>query len=120
MKIKLDENLPASLVASLSALGHEMDSVTSEGLSGRRDPEIWQAAQEAGRFFITQDLDFSDLRKFRPCAHEGLMLVRLRLPGRERLARSLLEAFRTENAADWRRCFVVLTDRMIRVRRPGH
>ena len=82
MKLKLDENLPESLLAALTALGHDADNVRMENLRGKADAEVWQAAQKAGRFLITQDLDFSDIRKFSPGSHHGLMLVRLRLPGR--------------------------------------
>jgi Domain of unknown function (DUF5615) len=37
MQIKLDENLPAELVDDLTALGHDVDSVESEGLAGSFD-----------------------------------------------------------------------------------
>ena len=86
MKIKLDENLPESLLPMLGALGHDVDNVRVEGLSGQADADVWQAAQTAERFLITQDLDFSDIRKFSPGSHHGLMLVRLRAPGRVVLA----------------------------------
>ena len=66
MKIKLDENLPRGLVEVLQRQGHDPDTVPQEGLTGRRDESVWKAAQEAGRFLITQDLDFSDARKFAP------------------------------------------------------
>ena len=66
MKIKLDENLPAILVRDLASLGHECDTVAEEGLKGRSDPEVWQATQRAQRFLTTQDLDFSDIRQFKP------------------------------------------------------
>lgn len=69
MRIKLDENLPGALVPALSALGHDVDSVRQEGLTGRPDPEIWLATQLNGRLLITQDLDFSDLRQFEPGTH---------------------------------------------------
>lgn len=59
MKLKLDENLPESLIAALSALGHDVDNVRLEGLSGQSDPNIWRAAQAEGRFLITQDLVLS-------------------------------------------------------------
>jgi predicted nuclease of predicted toxin-antitoxin system len=36
--------------------------VPEEGLVGSDDHEIWEATQNAGRFLITQDLDFSDVR----------------------------------------------------------
>ena len=44
MKIELDENLPSSLVADLSALGHDVDTAPAEGLAGRPDPDVWRAA----------------------------------------------------------------------------
>jgi len=73
MKIKLDENLPSSLVVDLSALGHDVDTAPAEGLAGRPDPDVWRAAQTAERFLITQDLDFSDLRAFAPGTHYGIL-----------------------------------------------
>jgi predicted nuclease of predicted toxin-antitoxin system len=63
MRIKLDENIPVSLVTALDALGHDADSVPQEGLTGKPDPDVWRGAQECGRFLITQDLDFSDVRR---------------------------------------------------------
>ncbi|MBN9688853.1 MAG: DUF5615 family PIN-like protein [Verrucomicrobia bacterium] len=76
MKVKLDENLPESLVSALSVLGHDVDTVRFEGLAGLSDPKIWRACQCDERFLITQDLDFSDVRQFKPGTHHGLMLVR--------------------------------------------
>ena len=117
MRIKLDENLPESLVASLAALGHDADSVRLEGMVGRADPEVWHAAQNASRFHVTQDLDFSDIRKFTPGTHHGLLLVRIRLPGRMALAKRLRSLFEMEAVESWARCFVLVTDRKVRVHR---
>ncbi|MCR4304091.1 MAG: DUF5615 family PIN-like protein [Gallionella sp.] len=116
MKIKLDENLPASLVSVLQGHGHDVDTVPQEHLSGRPDAEIWQAVGAESRFLITQDLDFSDTRKFTPGTHAGLLLVRLREPG----AHALLDAISAIAAeiADWGGCFVVLTENKIRIKRP--
>lgn len=69
MNIKLDENLPASLVGALAKLGHDVDTVVAEGLAGETDNVVCQAAQDARRFLITQDLDFSDIRRFAPGTH---------------------------------------------------
>ena len=118
MRLKLDENLPESLLSSLAALSHDVDNVRSEGLAGQSDPDVWQAAQASERFFITQDLDFSDVRKYAPGAHHGLLLLRVRLPGRTALAKRILEVFGSENVEAWARCFVLVTDRKIRVHRP--
>lgn len=119
MKIKLDENLPVLLIRRLEAFGHDVDSVPAEGIAGHPDPDVWSAAQNAGRFLITQDLDFSDIRQFLPGTHHGLMLVRLRVPGRIALARRIEEVFRNENIESWMRCFVVVSDLKIRVNCPA-
>ena len=37
MKLKLDENLPASLAQPLTQLGHEVDTVVQERLAGKDD-----------------------------------------------------------------------------------
>jgi predicted nuclease of predicted toxin-antitoxin system len=89
MKIKLDENMPARLTSILGKLGHEVDTVKSEGLVGRDDAAIWEGAQRTGRFLITQDLDFSDVRRYIPGYHNGLLLLRLRDPGRNALTRRI-------------------------------
>ena len=118
MRIKLDENLPESLTASLGAQGHDVDNVRLQALVGRSNPEVWHAAQTSSRLLITQDLDFSDIRKFAPGTHHGLLLLRLRLPGRTALASRLVNVFKTEAVETWSRCFVLMTNRKIRVYRP--
>jgi len=118
MKIKLDENMPAGLAGVLSRLGHDVDTIPQEKLSGRKDPLVWEAAQKAGRFFITQDLDFSDARAFLPGTHHGLLLVRLREPGRKAITAYVKSFFETENIEDWPGCFMILTEHKFRIRRP--
>lgn len=85
MNLKLDENLPESLAKDLARFNHDVDTVRIEGLAGQSDPDVWKGAQNSGRFLITQDLDFPDVRRFVPGTHHGLMLVRLVAPGRRAL-----------------------------------
>lgn len=118
MKLKLDENLPEQLAVRLRQLGHDVHTVPEEFLSGQPDATVWQAAQSEDRFLITQDLDFSDLRRFQPGTHAGLLLVRLHAPGRLALARRISALFAAEPVETWARCFVVLTDHKLRLRRP--
>lgn len=84
MTIKVDENIPCRLVAALRDVGHDVHTVAEEGLTSRRDAEIWSAACREGRFLITQDPDFSDMRLLRPGTHPGLLVVRLREIGVDR------------------------------------
>lgn len=72
MRLKLDENLPTILVQDLTALGHDVDTATSEGLNGHEDAKVWSGAQAASRMLLTQDLDFSAVRLFEPGNHPGL------------------------------------------------
>jgi predicted nuclease of predicted toxin-antitoxin system len=66
VRIKLDENLPDRLVAVLTTLGHDVDTVHGEQLTGRADPDVWSAAQSAWRFLITQDLEPDELHERMP------------------------------------------------------
>lgn len=119
MKVKLDENLPLRLATLLKGLGHDVHTLPDERLTGQADKEIWEAAQRKSRFLITQDLDFSDSRRFAPGSHHGILLIRLHSPNRRSLVQRIGELFEKENVGEWLRCFVVATERKIRVLRPG-
>jgi predicted nuclease of predicted toxin-antitoxin system len=118
MKLKLDENLPLQIASSLQTLGHDIHTTGEEGLSGCKDSDLWTAAQREGRTLITQDLDFSDVRRFVPGSHHGIVLIRLVSPSRHRLLSRLEEVFQYENVNVWPGCFVVVTERKVRVRTP--
>ena len=97
MKIKLDENLPVQTALNLRSLGHDVHTIPEEGLSGSDDDHIWSVTQREERFLITQDLDFSDARKFAPETHYGIALIRLRQPSRRSLVTRTEQVFRFEN-----------------------
>lgn len=118
MNLKLDENLPRILCVALNDLGHDVHSVFDEKLIGRPDADIWSAAQREERFLVTQDLDFSDTRKFIPGGHHGILLIRLGSPSRSNLVSRLRQIFENESVDNWKGCFVVATERKIRIQRP--
>jgi predicted nuclease of predicted toxin-antitoxin system len=119
MKIKLDENLPRRLASRLAGMGHDVQTVGEEGIAGRVDPVVWEAAQRETRFLITQDMDFSNAQSFVPGLHYGILLIRLRTPSRRALIQRVEDLFREEDVAQWARCFVVATERKVRVRWPA-
>lgn len=119
MKIKLDENLPLRLAGVLRNLKHDVHAVAEEGLVGCADNILWQTAQQESRLLITQDLEFSDTRRFIPGTHSGLLLVRLRSPDRMSLTQRVEDLFRREDVKTWNGCFVVATDRKVRITRPA-
>jgi predicted nuclease of predicted toxin-antitoxin system len=118
MRIKLDENIAGSAAGRLTELGHDVHTVIDEQLGGRIDSEVWAAAQQEERFLITQDLDFSDRRRFAAGTHAGVLLVRLPDAEQWRIADYLVAWLSTPDASTWDRCFVVATPNKVRVLRP--
>lgn len=77
MKVKLDENLPASVGEILVAHDHEVDTVIAEDLAGHPDSEVSAAAQAEDRLLITLDKGFGDIRAYPPGTHPGILVLRL-------------------------------------------
>jgi predicted nuclease of predicted toxin-antitoxin system len=118
MKFKLDENLPRQIALRLRMGGNDVHTTDAEGLSGCSDSDLWNAAQREGRILITQDLDFSDVRRFAPGTHAGLVLLRLRSPSRRRLIERVEDILRSEDISNWSGCFVIVTEHKVRIRKP--
>lgn len=118
MKLKLHENVPRSAARRLRQLGFDVDTVADEGLVGASDSSVWEAAQAEQRMLVSQDLDFSDARRFAPGTHHGLLLVRLPDAEQWRAADYLVGWLSASDASTWARCFVVATPNKVRVLRP--
>ena len=118
MRPKLDENLPVTLAVRLHELGHDADTVNDEGFGGHPDESVWRAAQRERRFFVTQDLDFSDARKFAPGTHCGILLVRVPDLDQWRVSDYVVGWFSAEESESWSRCVVVATPHKVRILRP--
>jgi len=99
VKVKLDENIPVSLVEALTLLGHDVHTVIGQGLTGRTGREIWKQCLLEDRLLITQDLDFSNSRKFEPGSHAGIVLVRFQNPARVALINLLSSIFRNHESS---------------------
>jgi len=119
MKIKLDENLPSEAGDLLTARGHDVHTVQQELLAGHDDDDIFRAAIRKSRVLLTQDLDFSDLRKFRPGTHSGVVIFRLHKPSRRRILARIRQLIDETPIEEWKGCFVVVGDRRLRVKRPS-
>jgi hypothetical protein len=62
VRFKIDEDLPHAVAALLREAGYEdVASVRDQGMGGWKDPILWQAVQEEGRFLIMADKGFADL-----------------------------------------------------------
>ncbi len=113
--IKLDEDLPNDLVEILAALKMDVTSVRLQGWTGRPDEQLFRDIQGEGRWLLTADKGFSDIRRYRPGTHCGIVLFR---PDRESrraylsLATKLME---TVDLAIHPGSLIVVTTRGIRI-----
>lgn len=119
MRLKLDENLPAELAEVCRGAGHDAHTVREENLSGSLDGAVFGAASSESRILLTQDLDFSDARRYRPGTHPGIVLIRLRNPSRSQLIDRVRDVIVSPSLGEWVGCVVVITDHKIRILRPS-
>ncbi|MGZ5437536.1 MAG: DUF5615 family PIN-like protein [Pyrinomonadaceae bacterium] len=102
MRIKLDQNLSQYLREDLTALGHDVDAVVEEGLSGASDPDVLKEATAADRILFTLDRDFLDLKKYPPQSHRGVVF-RPRRQGASAVANFVLAFARSSDLTKYYR-----------------
>ncbi len=86
MRLKLDENLGATWINGLRDRGHDVDTVSDEGMGGAFDADVLAAATGATRALVTLDLYFSNPFRFPPEATAGIVVLRVSdRPGRVEL-----------------------------------
>jgi predicted nuclease of predicted toxin-antitoxin system len=117
-KVKVDENLGQSHAALLREAGYEADTVFDENLSGTSDEALWEQVVEEDRLFITLDLDFSDVRRFPPGSHPGILLLRPQSGSRDAVTSVLERVLLEYTLEELRGCLVVADDLHTRIRRP--
>ena len=118
MSVKLDENLGIAHVELLRQSGYEADRVYDEGLSGARDEEVWERVCDEGRFLITLDLDFSDVRQYPVGSHPGILLLRPRSRSREAVIGVLRRIIEEQPLQGLRGCLTIADESHTRTRRP--
>ena len=118
MRIKVDEDLPKAVVQMLRERGHDAVGVVEQGMGGWKGPALWQSVQAEGRFLITADKGFADIRVYRPGTHAGVLLLRPDQDGIRPTVSLLEQVLANYDLEDLRRTVAVATSRGLRVRRP--
>ncbi len=77
MLFKLDENLPASLVAVFSSADHDAISAVEQDLQGAQDTMLADVCRDEGRTLVTVDKGFADIRSYPPAQYPGIIVLRL-------------------------------------------
>jgi predicted nuclease of predicted toxin-antitoxin system len=116
--VKLDENLSRSHVEFLRENGYEADRVHDQGLSGASDEAVWNRVSSEGRFLVTLDLDFSDIRRFLPGTHPGILLIRARSNSSSAVLEVLRRVVEEHPLETLRGCLAVGDQYFTRIRRP--
>jgi predicted nuclease of predicted toxin-antitoxin system len=76
MRFKIDENLPKESKALLTRANHDAVTVNDERMGGGSDPDLAAVCKSEGRVIVTLDLDFADIRTYRPAEHPGIVVLR--------------------------------------------
>jgi predicted nuclease of predicted toxin-antitoxin system len=118
MKIKLDENISRHLKLVVNQKGHEAITVEDEGLLGKTDVEVGAVAKSEDRMLFTLDVEFSNLRKFPPGSHPGIVLFRPQSMGPLSVNRFITQFLEKADLASLYGCVVIVDPTRIRIRSP--
>jgi predicted nuclease of predicted toxin-antitoxin system len=119
VRIKVDEDLPPAVTQGLREAGHDAAGAVEQGMSGWKDPALWQAVQREGRFLVTSDKGFGDIRAYPPGTHAGILVLRPDQDGIRpliALTELVLERARLDDLAG---LVSVVTPRGLRTRKPA-
>ena len=61
-QVKVDEDLPAEVAELCAAAGYPATTVRAQGWSGLQDAPLWARIQAEGRWLVTADKGFGDVR----------------------------------------------------------
>jgi predicted nuclease of predicted toxin-antitoxin system len=118
VKIKIDENLARAHRRILEAAGHDVADVHDERLTGASDHVLWSHVCGEGRFLVTLDTDFSDIRQFLPGSHPGILLMRTTHPSVSAVSMILRRVLEERDLASVAGCLIVADEMRTRLRGP--
>ena len=75
MRFKLDENIGRRGLELLKACGHDVMTVSDQGLRGVTDEELFQICAAEGRVLIALDRDFGQVTRFPPDQSAGIVVL---------------------------------------------
>jgi predicted nuclease of predicted toxin-antitoxin system len=116
-RIKLDENLSRYLKPELERHGHDVHTAAEEGLLGKSDVVVGDAARRETRMLFTLDIEFADMRKHPPGNHAGIVLFRPRSMGPLAVNRFVLELVQNTDLNELSGCIAVVEPTRVRIRR---
>ena len=73
-----DECIFSVTVGFLRNKGWDVTTINEIGLQGAKDTLVLKKAQEMEVVLLTRDMDFADIRRFKPSAHCGVIVLKMR------------------------------------------
>lgn len=121
MRVKLDENLPKSLIEVLASAGHDAETVLDEGLGGAEDDLVFAAARDGDRMLLTLDRGFGDIRRYPPGKHPGIVVLRPLDESRSAVVAAAQRLAAARDLADLAGTICIVEAKRLRIRRatPG-
>jgi predicted nuclease of predicted toxin-antitoxin system len=117
--VKVDENLPLSIVSTLSKAGYESATVAQQGWTGLLDDHLFPLIKKEGRFFITNDKDFSNVGTYPPGSHPGILVLSPERVSALSLRQILKSTLQTHKLEELSGCVAVATDHNLVLCRPA-
>lgn len=117
MLIKVDEDLPPIVAERLRQKGYNASTVVEQEMGGWKDPILWQAIQAEGRFLVTADKGFANIKAYPPETHAGVLLLRPDDDGIRPILILLEEVLANFNLETLTKTVTVATSRGLRIRR---
>lgn len=119
LRVLIDESLPRSVGAALSAAGLDVVDARDVGLSGAADPSVFAHAQQDTRVILSRDVDFADIMAYPIGTHHGIVVARLpNEVSMSALGSLLVRALDGLEAQDVRGCLLIVEEHRVRTRRP--
>ncbi|MGB0060533.1 DUF5615 family PIN-like protein [Candidatus Binatus sp.] len=116
-RVKIDEDLPRQVADLVADRGYDATTVVGRGWQGAPDDDLWARVQDEGRWLITADKGFADLRLHPAGSHAGVILLRAVEESHRaylELAAIALDRLKLDDLAG---AVVVVTHRSVRIRR---
>jgi predicted nuclease of predicted toxin-antitoxin system len=115
--VKVDEDLPHDVAELAAKRGFDVKTVVGQGWQGFEDSQIWKRIQIEGRWLITGDKGFADLRVYPPGSHAGVILLRPYEESRRAYVELMEDALDEVDLKINAGATIVVTDHGVRIRR---
>jgi len=117
LRIKVDEDLPPVVATWLRNHGYEASTVIEQRMGGWKDAQLWKAVQAEGKFLVTADKGFANIRVHPPGTHAGVLLLHPDEDGIRPMVELIQHVLASCDLATLAGTIAVATPRGIRVRR---